>query len=94
MNSSKNVIKMIDALNILSSIFAIFLVVKFAAYSGKLKYWRMNDMGNLANEFVATNIFLIIFVALVITVLYKVRDNITGDDRQNLAVFDKTMDNH
>lgn len=92
MNKQTKLIKMIDALNALSLFFGLFLVAKFFMYSGKIQHWRMNNMGSQANEFIFSNIFLLVFVFTVVTVLYKLRDNLTGDDEKQFADFDKTID--
>lgn len=92
MNKQKKLINMIDALNAISLCFALFLVAKFFMYSGKIQHWRMNNMGSQANEFIFSNILLLVFVFIVVTVLYKLRDNLTGDDEKQFADYDRTID--
>ena len=91
MIKSENVLKVIDSTLAFAFMFAVFILGKVALYGEQIKAWRMHNEHYLANEFVFKHIAIIALMAIIATVLFKVRDKITGEDKIDFSIYDKTV---
>lgn len=91
MIKSENVLKVIDVTLAFAFMFAVFILGKVALYGEQIKAWRMHNEHYLANEFVIKHLAIIALMAIIATVLFKVRDKITGEDKIDFSIYDKTV---
>lgn len=87
----KTTVKILDVTSFFTMINAFFFLAKIAIYGEQIQQWKINGEAYLANIFIAKHLGVVIFLSLILFVLLKVRDKITGEDKIDMSAYDKTI---